>query len=431
MNSNRKNGWALLPLYTFFGLYLGVSLAIGDFYMMPITVAFIAASIVAIMMGLKSETIAKRIEQFSKGAGDKNIMLMLWIFVMAGAFAASAKAMGGVEATVNLTLWLLPSQMILVGLFIAACFISFSMGTSVGTVVALVPIASALAPKIGIDIGYITSIIVGGAFFGDNLSFISDTTIAATQSQGCSMRDKFKVNLAIVLPAALIASAIYLMQGAEVATPEVTESIEWIKVIPYLSVIAMSIMGVNVLVVLTIGTLLSGVIGLATSGFSIWGYTESMGAGVIGMGELIIITMLAGGVLELIRRDGGLEYIIDGLTRHIKGSRMAELSIAALVSVANLCTANNTVAIITTGGIARDISQRYGIDPRRSASLLDTFSCFIQGILPYGAQLLMASSLSGQTPFEIIPTLYYPMMVGAMGLIAIAAQFPRRYANTK
>ncbi|MFI3270170.1 MAG: Na+/H+ antiporter NhaC family protein [Rikenellaceae bacterium] len=409
---------ALFPLILFFALYLCVSIVVGDFYKMPITVAFTIASVVSVAM-CSGYPLSERITNFSKGASDKNIMLMVWIFILAGAFAQSAKAMGAVEATVNLTMDILPSNMLLVGIFVAACFISFSVGTSVGTIVALVPIAQGMAQKIGLDASFLTAIIVGGAFFGDNLSFISDTTIAATQSQGCSMRDKFRANLKIVLPAALIAIVIYTIKGSGVSYPAVIESVEWVKVIPYLSVIALAIAGLNVMAVLVVGIILSGVIGLATGGFHIWGCTEAMGVGIGSMGELIIITMLAGGLLELIRLKGGLEWLIQSITRGVKDRRMAEFSIAALVSVANLCTANNTVAIISTGKISRDIATRYRVDPRRSASIMDTFSCFIQGLLPYGAQLLMASQLSGSTPPEIISSLYYPMLIGLFGVAAI------------
>ncbi len=418
---------ALLPLALFFVLYLVVSIVVGDFYKMPITVAFSVASIVAVAMCSGYE-FTDRITHFSKGASDKNIMLMVWIFILAGAFAQSAKAMGAVEATVNLTMELLPSNMLLVGIFIAACFISFSVGTSVGTVVALVPIATGIAPKIGVDVSYLTAIIVGGAFFGDNMSFISDTTIAATQTQGCSMSDKFKANIQIILPAAIIAVAIYTFQGLDIEYLSEPQKIEWVRVIPYLAVIVLAVMGLNVMKVLVVGILLSGVIGLATGGFTIWEYTQSMGSGIGSMGELIIITMLAGGLLELIRMKGGLEWLIGVLTRGVQNKRMAELSIAAMVSMANLCTANNTVAIITTGKISRDIATRFGIDPRRSASIMDTFSCFVQGLLPYGAQLLMASQLSGVTPPAIIASLYYPMLIGLFGVAAILFRYPRKYA---
>ncbi len=416
---------ALLPLALFFVLYLFVSIVVGDFYKMPITVAFLVSSAVAVAM-CSGYRFDERISHFSRGATDSNIILMVWIFILAGAFAASAKAMGAVDATVNITLHLLPSSMLLVGIFAAACFISFAVGTSVGTVVALVPIAAGIAPLVGLEVGYLTAIIVGGAFFGDNLSFISDTTIAATQTQGCTMRDKFRANIKIVFPAAIIAAVIYLFQGSGVEYPPMTESVEWVKVIPYLSVIVLAIMGLNVMQVLLIGIVLSGVIGVATGGFSIWGYTQSMGAGICAMGELIIITMLAGGLLELIRLKGGLEWMIKSLTCRVNTPRMAELSIAALVSVANLCTANNTVAIISTGSIARNIASKFGVDPRRAASIMDTFSCFVQGMLPYGAQLLMASQLSGVSPIEIISSLYYPMLIGALGLVAIFTGLPRK-----
>lgn len=427
INKPKPSLLALLPLLVFFILYLTVSVVVGDFYKMPITVAFVIASITAVLM-CSGVPFNERIKHFSKGASDSNIMLMVWIFILAGAFAQSAKAMGAVEATVNLTMDLLPSSMLLVGIFTAACFISFSVGTSVGTIVALVPIATGIAPKIGVDISYITAIIVGGAFFGDNLSFISDTTIAATQSQGCTMRDKFRANIKIVLPAAIIAAIIYVIQGSQLEYLTEARRIEWLKVVPYISVIIFAIMGLNVMKVLVIGIALCGVIGITTQGFTIWEYTQAMGEGMGSMGELIIITMLAGGLLELIRIKGGMEWLIINLTRRVNNKRMAEFSIASLVSVANLCTANNTVAIITTGEISKDISKRFNIDPRRTASLMDTFSCFIQGLLPYGAQLLMASQLSGVTPPEIISSLYYPMLIGVCGILAIIFRFPRRYA---
>lgn len=427
MNKPKPSLLALLPLGLFFALYLFVSIVVGDFYKLPITVAFVVASAVAVAM-CKGVPFTQRITNFSHGASEKNIMLMVWIFVLAGAFAASARAMGAVDATVNLTLELLPSNMLLVGIFLAACFISFAVGTSVGTVVALVPIAVGIAPRIGVDVAYITSIIVGGAFFGDNLSFISDTTIAATQSQGCSMSDKFKANIMLVAPAAVVVAALYIFQGADIHYPASVGQIEWIKVIPYLSVIVLAIVGLNVMIVLLVGIVLSGVIGVTSGGFDVWGYTQSLGEGIGGMGELIIITMLAGGLLELIRLNGGLEWIISALTRNVRNKRMAELSIASLVSMANLCTANNTVAIITTGKISRDIAQKYGVDARRAASILDTFSCFVQGLLPYGAQLLMASALAEVYPVEIIATLYYPMLIGVFGVGAIIFRLPRKYA---
>ena len=425
----KKNSiWSLLPLAVFFVTYMVTSIIVGDFYKMPITVAFVLAVAVSIIM-TTDLSLNKRVELFSRSASDKNIMLMIWIFILAGAFATSAKAMGAVDATVELTMCILPSNMLLSGLFVAACFISFSVGTSVGTIVALVPIASGICAATGLDVGYVVGIIVGGAFFGDNLSFISDTTIAATQTQGCLMKDKFRVNSMIVAPCAVLLLALYIFQGADITYVHQAEDVQWIKVLPYVSVILLALCGVNVMVVLIIGIILCGVIGLAVSSFGIWDYLSSMGEGIDGMGQLIIVTLMAGGMLGMIRYNGGIDYLIDKLTRKVNTARMGELSIAALVCLANVCTANNTIAIITTGDIARDISSRFGIDPRKTASIMDTFSCFVQGILPYGAQLLMASQLSGVTPLDIIPNLYYPFMIGLAGILAIMFRYPARYSR--
>ncbi len=425
----KKNSvWSLLPLAVFFVTYMVTSIIVGDFYKMPITVAFVLAVAVSIIM-TTDLSLNKRVELFSRSASDKNIMLMIWIFILAGAFATSAKAMGAVDATVELTMCILPSNMLLSGLFVAACFISFSVGTSVGTIVALVPIASGICAATGLDVGYVVGIIVGGAFFGDNLSFISDTTIAATQTQGCLMKDKFRVNSMIVAPCAVLLLALYIFQGADITYVHQAEDVQWIKVLPYVSVILLALCGVNVMVVLIIGIILCGVIGLAISSFGIWDYLSSMGEGIDGMGQLIIVTLMAGGMLGMIRYNGGIDYLIDKLTRKVNTARMGELSIAALVCLANVCTANNTIAIITTGDIARDISSRFGIDPRKTASIMDTFSCFVQGILPYGAQLLMASQLSGVTPLDIIPNLYYPFMIGLAGILAIMFRYPARYSR--
>ena len=425
----KKNSiWSLLPLAVFFVAYMVTSIIVGDFYKMPITVAFVLAVAVCIIM-TTDLSLNKRVELFSRSASDKNIMLMIWIFILAGAFATSAKAMGAVDATVELTMCILPSNMLLSGLFVAACFISFSVGTSVGTIVALVPIASGICAATGLDVGYVVGIIVGGAFFGDNLSFISDTTIAATQTQGCLMKDKFRVNSMIVAPCAVLLLALYIFQGADITYVHQAEDVQWIKVLPYVSVILLALCGVNVMVVLIIGIILCGVIGLAVSSFGIWDYLSSMGEGIDGMGQLIIVTLMAGGMLGMIRYNGGIDYLIDKLTRKVNTARMGELSIAALVCLANVCTANNTIAIITTGDIARDISSRFGIDPRKTASIMDTFSCFVQGILPYGAQLLMASQLSGVTPLDIIPNLYYPLMIGLAGILAIIFRYPARYSR--
>ena len=422
-----KGGWwSLSPLAVFLCLYLITSLLVNDFYKVPITVAFLLSSCyaIAITRGLKLE---QRVYQFSVGAGNKNILLMIWIFVLAGAFAQSAKQMGAIDATVNLPLHILPDNLLLAGIFIAACFISLSIGTSVGTIVALTPVAVGLAEKTGIDLPYMVAIVVGGSFFGDNLSFISDTTIASTKTQDCVMRDKFKVNFMIVVPAALIVLGIYIFQGLSLSAAPQIQEIEWIKVIPYLIVLGTAIAGMNVMSVLLLGIFSTGIIGLFT-GMGFFDWFGAMGTGITGMGELIIITLLAGGMLETIRYNGGIDFIIARLTRHVTGKRGAELSIAALVSVANLCTANNTIAIITTGPIAKDIAKRFHLDRRKTASILDTFSCLIQGIIPYGAQMLIAAGLAGISPLGIIGNLYYPFCMGACAILAILIRYPRRYS---
>lgn len=355
-------------------------------------------------------------------------MLMIWIFILAGAFANSAKIMGSIDATVNLTLVCLPPQMLLAGLFVAACFISLSIGTSVGTIVALTPIAAGVAQQTGTDVAMMTAVVVGGSFFGDNLSFISDTTIVATSTQGCRLSDKFRVNSFIVVPAALVVCVLYILMGSEVHAPQQIDNVQWVKVIPYLAVLITAIFGMNVMAVLTLGILMTGIIGLLTGSFDIFGWMKAMGDGIIGMGELIIITMMAGGMLELIKQQGGIDFIIERMTRHVHGKRGAELSIGTLVALVDVCTANNTVAIITVGGIAKQIGDRYGVDNKKAASILDTFSCFVQGLIPYGAQLLMAAGLATLNPAAIIPYLYYPFAIGIAALLSILFRYPRRYS---
>ena len=427
-DSSKKKGFiALSPLVVFILLYLVTSIIAHDFYKVPITVAFMISSIyaVAISGGLPLQ---KRIETFSRGASTGNLMLMLWIFVLAGAFANSAKVMGCIDATVNLTLTLLPANMLLAGLFLAACFISLSIGTSVGTIVALAPIAAGLATSTGTSVAMMTAVVVGGAFFGDNLSFISDTTIAATQTQGCRLSDKFRVNAFIVAPAALIILIAYIFMGSGVQSPSNVPDVAFVKVVPYLIVLITAIFGMNVMAVLTLGLVLTGVIGLIDGSYDIYSWFKAMGDGILGMGELIIITMMAGGLLEIIRENGGIDFIIKRMTAHVSSKRGAELSIAALVTLTNICTANNTVAIITVGGIAKQIGDRFGVDNRKCASLLDTFSCFTQGIIPYGAQLLMAAGLAKLNPIDIVPFLYYPLALGLSALLAILLRLPKRYS---
>ena len=433
--SSRRGLLALSPLVVFLCVYLVSSIIAQDFYKIPISSAFLIASIYALIIS-KGKTLEERVSVFSDGAGNRNVLLMIWIFVMAGAFAATAKQIGAIDATVNLAMRILPGKLLYAGLFLASCFISMSIGTSVGTIVALVPIAAGIAEEMALggatgfttSTPFITAIIVGGSFFGDNLSFISDTTIAATRTQGCSMADKFKVNLRIVGPAAIIVAILYVILGASVNITPQTGAIEWALLIPYVLVIALALSGLNVIAVLAIGIAVNGLLGAVRGSLGWGGFLEAIGGGISGMGDLIIVTLLAGGMLELIRINGGLDYIVNMMTRRIKGKRGAEFSIAALVSLANLCTANNTIAIITVGQIARNISQKYDIDPRKSASILDTFSCLIQGLIPYGAQLLMAAGLAGISTVSIIGYLYYPAVMGLCAMLAILLRLPRRYS---
>lgn len=400
---------------------------------LSLTVAFMVSSIYAVAIS-GGMPVKKRIDTYSRGAGAGNLMLMLWIYILAGAFAASAKAMGAVDATVNLALSILPASMILPGLFIAACFISMSIGTSVGTIVALVPIAAGIAHSIDSNMGMTVAIIVGGAYFGDNLSFISDTTVVATQTQGCRMKDKFLANALIVVPAAIVILAIYTVMGLGTQAPAEVGDVDFMKVAPYLVVMVTAIAGMNVMAVLTLGAVLCGIIGIvggyigANNSYSLFGWFQAMGNGVVDMGELIIIAMMAGGMLEIIRENGGIDFIIGKITAHIITKRGAELSIAALVSMANICTANNTVAILTVGNISKNIGDKFGVDNRKAASILDTFSCMIQGLIPYGVQMLLAAGLSGLSPIDILPYLYYPVAIGVAALLAIFLRYPKKYS---
>ena len=430
---NKKGIIALSPLAVFILLYLVTSIIAGDFYKVPITVAFLLSSIYAVIVcgGIPTRggmPIAERISIFSRGASMGNMMLMLWIFVLAGAFANTAKVMGSIDATVNLTLSILPGNMILAGLFLAACFVSISVGTSVGTIVALTPIAAGVANSTGSSVPLLTAVIVGGSLFGDNLSFISDTTIAATSTQGCKLSDKFRVNSFLVMPVALLILGIYTFMGSGINSPQNVPEVSIIKVIPYIIVLVTAVCGMNVMAVLTLGILVTGSIGIIDGSFDVFGWFAAMGNGITGMGELIIITMMAGGMLELIKVNGGIDTVINLLTKRITTKRGAEMSIAALVGMVNVCTANNTVAIITTGGIAKQIGDRFGIDNRKCASILDTMSCCVQGVIPYGAQMLMAAGLASVNPVSIMPYLYYPYLLGAVTILAITARYPRRYS---
>ncbi len=425
--SIRQGLFTLSPLIVFLLIYILASTLAGDFYKIPLTVAFLISSIFAIAFVAKGR-IRERIDTFSRGAGSSRMMLMLWIFILAGAFSETAKSIGAVDATVNLALNILPPKMILAAIFLATCIISISIGTSVGTIVALVPIAAGIAQQTGYDVGFLTAIVVGGAFFGDNLSFISDTTIAATNSLDCEMSDKFKVNSHIVMPAAVIILIVYFIIGQHHDATITTEKSDFVKIIPYIVVLIMAIAGTNVLAVLTLGVFLCCLIGVVSGEQTVFQSASSMGDGMLSMSELIIITMIAGGLLEIIKQYGGIEFIIQRMRRRISGKRGAELSIAGLIALVNICTANNTVAIITVGDIARQIGKNYSVDKRKIASILDTVSCSVQGLLPYGAQVLMAAGLAGVGPDKIIPNLIYPMAIGIATIIAILVRYPKKYS---
>lgn len=422
--STRRGLLAISPIIVFLFFYLAVSLIIGDFYKMPMSVALLIASAWAVVIS-KGKPLTKRIEIFSRQAGSSNVMYMVWIFILAGAFATLAKETGSVEATVGLTLKYLPEQFIVPGLFVASCFISLSIGTSVGTVVALTPLAVEMAQMETGSIPFFVAVVLGGAFFGDNLSFISDTTIAATRTQGCNMSDKFKANVWITVPAAIVTLLLYLVFGYQVNEVHISDEFNPWLVLPYLVIIGCAVAGVNVTLVLSLGIAASLILGLIL-GYPMLDLFSFMGTGIDGMGQLIIVTLLAAGLLGLIKEAGGIDYILQTLSRHIHGSRGAQAAIALLVSVVNLCTANNTVAILTVGSLSKSISEKYDISPRKAASLLDTCSCITQSLIPYGAQTLLATGLAGISPADPWRYLYYPWALIVMVGISIIIKRKRR-----
>ena len=413
----KKGLLALVPIAAMIALLVVLSIYYGGVSNAPLLFIFVLTAIVGVAM-TRSLPLKERITIFSRGAGSPNLLLMVWIFMLAGAFAATAKSMGAAGAMVDLTLHILPAKFALTGIFLAACITSLCMGTSVGTIVALMPIAAGLADKTEMALPLVAAAVVGGAFFGDNLSFISDTTIVATQSQGCQLSDKFRFNIRMVTPAALITAAIYVLLGNG-AHEIAAEAIQWWKVVPYLLVLITAACGLNVLVVLALGNVLTCVTGILDGSYDMMGWVESAGVGVMGMSELILISMIAGGIFALISHNGGLDYMIDVITRRVKSRAGAEWSICALAAFANVCTANNTIAILSVGDIARRVAEQFDIDPRRSASLLDTTTCCIQGILPYGAQLLIASGLASISAMSIVPYLFYPTLLGLSVMVTI------------
>jgi Na+/H+ antiporter NhaC len=422
MNSNTRGLLAVSPIILFLLLYLVVSLIIGDFYKMPMSVALIAASIWAIAI-YRGKPIAERIDTFSREAGQNNMLYMVWIFILAGAFSKVADEIGAIDATVALTLDILPSEMVIPGFFIAACFISLSIGTSVGTVAALSPLTVKIAEATGDNLPLLVAAVLGGAFFGDNLSFISDTTIAATRSQGIKLNEKFKANIVIVLPAAVITLLLYVFIGSHSGEATVTGDVNLWLVVPYLVVFVTALMGVNVTLVLIGGIVCSGIIGCCC-GSDILSVVGAMGKGIESMGSLIVVTLLAAGMLGVVKACGGVDYLLRILTRHIKGSRGAQAVIATITGIVNLCTANNTVAILTVGSLSRDISQRYGVSGRRTAGLLDTASCIVQCLIPYGAQTLMATGQTELSPVDPWPYLYYPWVLIVCVIVAIVVPRP-------
>lgn len=410
---------ALLPLLVFLIVYIGLSLFTGDMYAVSVIIPFSVAAATALVMN-KNRSLDDKIESFCKGAGHSNVILMILIFILAGAFAQVAKDMGAVDSTVNLGLSILPSNLLIAGMFIIACFISLSVGTSMGTIVALVPIAVGVADKTGVAVAMAVGAVVGGAMFGDNLSVISDTTIAATRTQGCDMKDKFNMNFKIVLPAAIITTLVFvfLSKGAVITQVEVLEY-NFIKIIPYIAVILTSLLGLNVVLVLLGGIIIASIIGFSYGNFDLIGLCASISNGVMGMGELIIVSLLIAGTIAVITENGGIEFILNKGLKKFKNKRDAELGIGVLASVVDICTANNTIAIVTVGPIAKNISDEVGLESKRVAGIMDMFSCAFQGIIPYGAQLISAAGLAVISPFSIMQYLFYPYLMLISAVIAI------------
>ncbi len=420
----KDNPWALIPFVVFLVLFIGSGIITGDFYTFPVIVAITISGCVALAMNRK-EPLTKKVDIFCKGAGNPNVMLMVIIFILAGAFSEVAKGMGAVESTVNLTLSFVPQNLLVVGLFVIACFISMSMGTSVGTIVALAPIGVGISGQTDLSMALVMGAIVGGSMFGDNLSFISDTTITAVRTQGAEMKDKFKVNFRIVLPAAVVTCIILGSLTLGVSAQVEHLSYSWIKVLPYVSVIILALLGVNVFLVLVFGIVLSGVVGIFNGSYNFLNLMQKVGDGMSSMYEIAFLAILIAGMVEVIKFNGGIDFLLKIATRKIKSKKGAEFSIAALVSLTGLSTANNTIAILITAPLAKHIADQYGIEPRKSASILDLFSCSIQGLIPYGAQFLAAASVAGISPVSIIPYCIYPILIGICGIIAILIGYPQ------
>ncbi|MCD8915710.1 Na+/H+ antiporter NhaC family protein [Staphylococcus simulans] len=421
----KGNALALIPLVIFVGLFLGVGIITGDFTKMPLNIAITIAVVIALVMNRKQK-FADKVEVFTKGAGHSNIILMVLIFVLAGAFSKVTEEMGGVKSTVNLGLTLIPSNLLIVGLFIICMFVSISMGTSVGTVAAIAPVGFGISEATDISAAIAMATVVGGAMFGDNLSMISDTTISAVRTQNTRMSDKFKVNFRIVLPGAIITMIIlgFLTHSATVSSTK-DYSFEFIKVIPYLLVLILALIGINVIIVLIGGTVLSGIIGLIDGSFNWIGFLKAASEGMIGMEDIAIIALMIGGLIGLIQHYGGITWLLNFVRSKVKSRRGAEFGIAGLVSAADISTANNTISILMAGPLAKNIADEYDIDPRKSASILDIFGSCFQGLLPYSPQVIAAAGVAGISPFMLVPYSIYPIILGISGLIAIAFNLPR------
>ncbi|GAA0730043.1 Na+/H+ antiporter NhaC family protein [Clostridium malenominatum] len=426
----KSSGTALIPFLVFIAIYLGSGLILQAqgvemaFYQLPAPVAIFCGIISAFFI-LKG-TAEEKFDALLEGCGNKDIIIMCTIYLLAGAFATVSKAMGGVESTVNLGLTYIPPQFITVGLFVITCFISISTGTSVGSIVAVGPIAVGLAEKSGLSLPLVLAAVVGGSMFGDNLSVISDTTIAATRTQGCEMRDKFRVNLYIAVPAAIITAILLLIFGRPEVVPAMQSyDFSLIKVLPYVLVLVLSIIGVNVFVVLTLGIVVSGAIGLGFGNLTVLTFSQEIFNGMLGMVDIFLLSMFTGGLAQMITKAGGINFLLEKIKTMVKGKRSAEMGIAALVAVTDAAVANNTVAIIIDGPIAKEMCQEYKVDPRRSAALLDIFSCVMQGIIPYGAQMLIILSFTkgAVSPFEVLPLLWYQWLLAISAILSMYIPF--------
>lgn len=427
MNQEKRGrAIALLPIGVFLVIFIGAGVLFHDFYTMPAIVGFLIALIVAFLQN-KRLRFADKLSIVSKGIGEENIVTMCLIFLAAGAFSGTIQAAGGVESTVNLGLSIMPSSVAVVGLFVIGCFISVSMGTSVGTITAMTPIGVGIAEKTGIAMPICVGAVVCGAMFGDNLSMISDTTIAAVRTQGCEMKDKFKENFLIVLPAAIITAVLFFVLARGNAG-EIEGNLQYdiIKVVPYLVVLIGALIGVNVFLILIVGTVLAALVGVGTGAFAIGELFQKMGAGVTSMYDITVISIIVAAIVALVKEYGGIEFILNLIKKRINGPRGGEFGISVLALLVDCCTANNTVAIVMAGPIAKEISDEFGVSAKRSASLLDIFASVGQGMIPYGAQLLTAAGLSALSPVQIMPYLFYPILMGVSAVLFIV--FRRRVA---